>query len=198
MTTHRRAGHAAAFLDRDGTLNVKPEEHDYVRSPEAFTWLPSAARGCGLLAEDGYTLVVVSNQRGVARGLVDFNTLRAIERHIQDGLDPYGCAVASFRYCPHEICAGCECRKPRPGLLIDAARELSIDLAGSWMIGDSENDVAAGRAAGCRTVLVGGAGSSIEPDLRAASLADAAMAILELNAAATTGPGRTLRRARDT
>jgi histidinol-phosphate phosphatase family protein len=173
----------AAFLDRDGTLNVRPPEHEYVSSADAFVWLPGAAEGCALLAEAGYTLVVVSNQRGIARGVIDLDVLRAIERRIQDGLHPHGCRVASFRYCPHDIADACACRKPRPGLLLDAADELSIDLASSWMIGDAESDVAAGRAAGCRTILVGKSDSVVEPDLRTASLAAAANAIHELTRA---------------
>ena len=134
----------AAFLDRDGVLNVRAAEHHYVCAVEDFEWLPGAVR-------------VVSNQRGLARGLVSEQTLRDIEARIQDALEPHGCRIEAFRYCPHDHDARCACRKPQPGLLLDAAAELDLELAASWMIGDSASDIAAGRAAGCRTALVGGA-----------------------------------------
>jgi D-glycero-D-manno-heptose 1,7-bisphosphate phosphatase len=167
----------AVFLDRDGTLNVKPPEHQYLTSADAFAWLPGAQRGAARLARGGYVLVVASNQRGVARGLVEPAVLSTIEGLIQRGLERYECGVAAFRYCPHEESAGCDCRKPRPGLLLDLARDLDLDLARSWMIGDSDSDVLAGQAAGCRTVLIGGRPSTCVPDLTAPSL-DAASALI--------------------
>jgi D-glycero-D-manno-heptose 1,7-bisphosphate phosphatase len=142
------------FLDRDGTINVRAAEHDYIRDPRDFRWLPGALEGLVKLARSGRPLVVVSNQRGVSRGLVGCETLRAIETRIQDALEPYGCHIEAFNYCVHDLDAGCECRKPRPGLLLSAARDLQLDLERSWMIGDTEDDVNAGRAAGCRTILL--------------------------------------------
>jgi D-glycero-D-manno-heptose 1,7-bisphosphate phosphatase len=144
----------AVFLDRDGTINVRPPEHDYVRDARDFRLLPGAVEGMVTLARAGYPLVVVSNQRGVSRGLVERETLTAIEAHVQRALAPYGVAVESFRYCVHDIDEGCDCRKPRPGMLHSAARDLGLDLGRSWMIGDSESDIEAGRAAGCRTILL--------------------------------------------
>lgn len=157
----------AVFLDRDGTLNVRPPAHEYVRTAAGFRWLPGAREGVARLAALGYVPVVVSNQRGIARGLVRPETLGEIEARIQADLAGHGCRVASFRYCPHEIDAGCPCRKPRPGLLLQAAAEMGLDLAASWMIGDDESDVEAGRAAGCRTLLLGPGGSAA--DLREAA-----------------------------
>lgn len=167
----------AAFLDRDGTLNVRPPEHQYVRSLDEFIWLPGAREGAALLARTGYKLVVVSNQRGVARGLVTEAVLREIEQHIQQGLARYDCRIDAFRYCTHDLAAACSCRKPQPGLVIELTRELGLDVARSWLIGDSETDVAAGRAAGCRTALIARGPASARADIRVASLLEAAQAI---------------------
>jgi D-glycero-D-manno-heptose 1,7-bisphosphate phosphatase len=168
----------AAFLDRDGTLNARPEAHLYVRSPEEFVWLPGAPEGAARLAEAGFALAVVSNQRGVARGLVDEATLGEIEARIQRRLEMLGCSVETFRYCPHDLDAGCDCRKPAPGMLLAAARERGFDLSRSWMVGDSPIDVAAGRSAGCRTALIG-PGEGVDADLVADSLEAASRLIVE-------------------
>ena len=167
----------AAFLDRDGTLNVRAAEHHYVCSPDDFEWLPGAAAGAARLAKAGYALVVVSNQRGLARGLVTHAVLREIEALIQAGLEAEGCRVEAFRYCPHDLADACACRKPMPGLLLDAAADLDLDLAASWMIGDADSDVRAGQAAGCRTALIGTA-SGTTADLTAPSLDAASERIL--------------------
>jgi histidinol-phosphate phosphatase family protein len=175
---------AAAFLDRDGTLNVRPPEHEYVRSVDEFTWLPGAREGAALLARAGYALLVVSNQRGIARGLVTEGGLREIERYIQQGLARHGCRIDAFRYCRHDLEAACACRKPKPGLVIDLTRDLDLDIAQSWLIGDSETDVAAGRAAGCRTGLITRTPVTTAADVRAGSLLEAAQAITALGAVA--------------
>jgi D-glycero-D-manno-heptose 1,7-bisphosphate phosphatase len=167
----------AVFLDRDGTLNVRPREHEYVTSDSEFVWLPGAREGLARLARAGFVLTVVSNQRGVARGIVTRAALAAIEQRIQCDLAACDCAVTAFRYCVHDG-AECECRKPKPGLVLDLARELDLDLAASWMIGDTEDDVAAGAAAGCTTVLLGDRGVATCADALAASLLDASELIL--------------------
>jgi D-glycero-D-manno-heptose 1,7-bisphosphate phosphatase len=173
---------AAAFLDRDGTLNQRPPEHRYVTSPEEFTWLPGAVQGAARMAAAGYVLTVTSNQRGVALGLVDDSVLRALELIIQDGLAEHGCGVEAFAYCPHDDAARCACRKPRPGMLLHLAAELDLDLRSSWMIGDSESDVLAGQAAGCRTALVGTVPRTCVPDLVAPSLGVASELVLREDA----------------
>jgi len=150
-----RVTRRAAFLDRDGTINENPPPHEYVTRIEDFRLLPGAAQGMARLGDCGHALVVVSNQRGVARGLVSQEVLRATERVLQDALRPLGAEIAGFYYCPHELDEDCDCRKPRPGMLLEAAEELSLDLGGSWMIGDSQSDMEAGSAAGCRTVYLG-------------------------------------------
>jgi D-glycero-D-manno-heptose 1,7-bisphosphate phosphatase len=167
------------FLDRDGTLNVKPREHEYVTSEAEFVWLPGAAEGAARLARAGYVLTVVSNQRGVARGLVQPSVLRRIEQIIQVELARHGCSIAAFRYCIHELDEACDCRKPKPGLILQVARELDLDLAGSWAIGDSQTDIQAGEAAGCRTALVAASGNGAEADVVAPSLIKVSRLIVE-------------------
>jgi D-glycero-D-manno-heptose 1,7-bisphosphate phosphatase len=140
----------AIFLDRDGTLNRPAAPGDYVRSPEQVELLAGAARAVGMLRRAGYLCVVVSNQRGVALGLMTEDDLAAVDARVAEligGLD------ASY-YCTHAIGDECDCRKPEPGLLLRAAEELGIDLEQSWMVGDSATDMEAGLAAGCRTLRV--------------------------------------------
>jgi len=161
------------FLDRDGVLNARPPEHEYVTSVDQFAWLPGAREAVVQLKRAGWRVAVVSNQRGVARGLVSPETLAEIERRIQADLGP-DAALDGFFYCPHDLDEGCDCRKPRPGLIVRAAAELGVEAEGSWMIGDDESDIAAGRAAGCSTILISpdasnSAADLVEPDLATAA-----------------------------
>jgi D-glycero-D-manno-heptose 1,7-bisphosphate phosphatase len=135
-------------------------------------------------------LAVVSNQRGVARGLVSTATLAQIELEIQSRLREHGAEIAAFRYCPHELDAGCDCRKPAPGMLLALAGELELDLSRSWMIGDADSDVAAGRAAGCLTALIDAQGAHGDgaADLTAGSLLAVAQAIVGRERAAELSP----------
>src|ERR1017187_5350026 len=156
----------AVFLDRDGTLNVRPDEHAYVESLDGFVWLAGALEGASALARAGFVLAVVSNQRGVARGLVSWATLTSIEHEIQARMRDAGAEITAFRYCPHDLAATPDIALPR-----------------SWMIGDAESDIAAGQAAGCRTALIDEPGSPArsrrsQPDIVAPSLDAAATAIL--------------------
>jgi D-glycero-D-manno-heptose 1,7-bisphosphate phosphatase len=146
---------AAAFLDRDGTLNERPEPHHWVTDMSEFRILPGTVEGLTRIARCNLALVVVSNQRGLTRGAVTQELLRATEAAIQRELAPHGVRIDGFYYCPHEVEANCECRKPKPGLLLRAAEDLGLDLSASWMIGDSQTDIQAGRAAGCKTLLLG-------------------------------------------
>jgi D-glycero-D-manno-heptose 1,7-bisphosphate phosphatase len=161
------------FLDRDGVLNVRPPEHEYVTSAAGFAWLQGAREAVVELKRCGWKVAVVSNQRGVALGLVSTETLGEIEQRIQSDLAPEA-AIDLFSYCPHDADEGCDCRKPRPGLIARAAAELEVEPGESWMIGDEESDVAAGRAAGCSTILLSAgapdtAADAVEPDLAAAA-----------------------------
>ena len=170
----------AAFLDRDGTLNRRPPPHAYLTTPDAFEWLDGAREGAAGLAEAGYLLAVVSNQRGVARGLVTLETLRAIERRIQEDLRPLGAQIVAFRYCVHDLDAACTCRKPAPGMIHDLAGDLELDLGRSWMIGDSETDVATGRHAGCHTAIIGGDLPETKAEVAGSTLLDVSQRIRAL------------------
>jgi histidinol-phosphate phosphatase family protein len=153
----------AAFLDRDGVLNERAAPHDYVRASSQLVVLPRVREGVALLARAGFVPIVVSNQRGVARGLVARQTLSEIEER----LSAEGIRVEAFYYCLHEDDAGCVCRKPKPGLLREAAEDFALDLPASVMIGDSETDVLAGRAVGAHTILI------TSPTMDTATSADA-------------------------
>lgn len=143
MSTLRRA----AFLDRDGTLIADP---GYLGDPAGVVVLPGTAAAIAALREAGYLVVVVSNQSGVARGLFPASAVHAVNRRMAELLraeDPRA-EIDAVYFCPHGPDDGCACRKPLPGLFLQAARELSIDLAASLSVGDAERDVAAARAAG--------------------------------------------------
>jgi D-glycero-D-manno-heptose 1,7-bisphosphate phosphatase len=156
----------AAFLDRDGVLNALVPDPDSGR-PEsplrpADVWLLSgAAAAARCLAEAGFALVGISNQPAAAKGKVAVEELLAVQERVLERLTAEGAHFDGFRLCLHhpegvvpELSGTCDCRKPAPGMLLDAAADLDLDLAASWMIGDTDADVAAGAAAGCRTVLV--------------------------------------------
>ncbi len=161
----------AAFLDRDGTLNRKPPDDQYVTHWEQIQFLPGVATAIGLLNRAGFLVIVVSNQRCIAKGLIQENELEAIHRRMCCEMALQGATINDVYYCPHDKQPPCFCRKPAPGMLLDAARTHKIDLSASWMIGDSEVDVQAGRNAGCRTARVLTNGTTAHrPDITGRSL----------------------------
>lgn len=156
----------AVFIDRDGTLNemVYDETHgllDSPRRPEQVRLVKGAAsflRGVGKL---GFATVVVTNQPGVAKGTMTLDDVYAVNRRVARLLAAEHAEWDDIRFCPHHpkgkrrgFAKSCSCRKPKPGMLTDAAGDLGLSLKGSWMIGDGLSDMQAGRAAGCRTILV--------------------------------------------
>ena len=148
----------AVFLDKDGTLI---ENDPFDRTPEHIKWMPGTIDGLRRLHSLGYALIVVSNQGGVAQGHFTVDDLLREELGLRAELARFEIPLAGFYYCPHHpegnvpsFSIDCYCRKPNPGLLIQAARELDVDLTHSWMVGDILHDVEAGRAAGCRTILL--------------------------------------------
>lgn len=148
----------AAFLDRDGTLNV---DVGYPDSLEKIVLINGAVEAVQLLNRAGYAVVVVSNQSGVARGYFDEARVQAINRGVADMFAQAGARIDGFYYCPHLPEAAvaryrreCDCRKPAPGMLQQAARERHLDLARSLIIGDKYSDIAAGKALGLRAILV--------------------------------------------
>jgi D-glycero-D-manno-heptose 1,7-bisphosphate phosphatase len=143
------------FLDRDGTLNVKAPEGSYVRRPEQLTLLPGAAEAVAELNRAGLRTVLVTNQRWLAGPDARFADYTATHARLVQLLAQHGARLDAAYHCPHER-GTCRCRKPGPGMLERAAVELGVDLGRSVIIGDAESDLAAGRAAGVGTVLIGG------------------------------------------
>jgi D-glycero-D-manno-heptose 1,7-bisphosphate phosphatase len=143
----------AVFLDRDGTLIV---EREYLSDPSGVELVPGAPRAVQRLRAAGFQVVVVSNQAGVARGMFGVERVHAVHARIQELLEAHGARVDSFHFCPHHPDHGgpCRCRKPEPGMLLDAAEQLGLTLASSWMAGDKLLDVEAGVRAGAGGILV--------------------------------------------
>lgn len=148
-------GRPAVFLDRDGTLN---EEVDFLRDPADLRLLPGAAEAVARLNEAGLACVVVTNQSGIARGLLDEADLAVIHAELERGLAEGGARLDALYHCPHHPDFGeridCDCRKPRPGLLRRAAGDLGLDLRQSFVVGDSLRDLEAGAALGVPGLLV--------------------------------------------
>lgn len=148
----------AVFLDRDGTIN---EEKEYLSRVEDFEFIPGAAAAISRLNAAGFLVIVVTNQSGIGRGYYDEAALERLHRHMDRELARFGAAVDAYYFCPHHPQHGigdygveCACRKPLPGMLLQAARDFPLDLAASYIIGDKLADVDAGLKAGCRPLLV--------------------------------------------
>lgn len=157
----------AVFLDRDGTLI---RNHHYGCDPDAIELLEGVVEGLGLLKRAGYVLIVATNQSGVARGHFTEEQLAEMHRRLGQLLTQQGAGIDGIYYCPHhpegvveEYSIECDCRKPRPGMVIRACSDLSVAPEGSWFIGDTLDDVEAGNRAGCRSVLVD-VGTEGEPE----------------------------------
>lgn len=190
------SGRRAAFLDRDGVLNALVRDPDSGQfesplHPRDVRLMPGAAAAAQRLAGAGFALVGASNQPAAAKGKIALEQLLEVQERLLELLRAEGVRFDGFHLCLHhpdaavaKLSGPCECRKPAPGMLLEAAAELELDLPSSWMIGDTDTDIGAGRAAGCRTALIEhpdsahkrhGGGSE---DLRADDLAGAAAAIL--------------------
>ena len=157
------SGRRAIFLDRDGVLNRRAPPGDYVKSLGEFVWLAGAREGVRRLNDEGWLVLVVTNQRGVALGLYSAADVEAIHESAQRELREVGAHVDAFYFCPHGEDDHCTCRKPQPGMILQAAREWDVDLAASYLFGDDERDVEAARRAGVSAVKMASDG-----DLRAA------------------------------
>ena len=142
------------MLDRDGVINRKAQEGDYVKNWGEFRFLPGAIEAIRLLTQNGYDLYVITNQRGIARGLMSEADLKVIHEKMKDALSKKGGAIKEIYYCPHGEGEDCDCRKPRPGMLLRAASEHNFDLTGAVFIGDDQRDMEAGTAAGCKVIMV--------------------------------------------
>lgn len=191
--------HRAVFLDRDGVINelVYYEEQGLVDSPftvEQLKLFPWAGEAIKKLTEGGYKVVIASNQPAIAKGQLSWETFEKIRGKMKEELAKQAAFVDGEYYCFHhpeaviaDLKVNCECRKPKPGLLLQAAREHDIDLLESWMIGDNLTDIKAGKSAGCKTVLLGKMKCQLcrlmdeedaRPDSIASSLSEAVSVIL--------------------
>jgi len=154
ITEQFLARQPAVILDRDGVLNVKAPKAQYVRKPEDFRWLPGAREALKMFSDAGYRVIIVSNQAGIGRGLMTEGDLNAVNGKMKDEVAAAGGRIDAIYYCPHDWDEGCECRKPKPGMLFQAQREFHLDLTRTHFIGDDLRDVEAAEAAGCPWVLV--------------------------------------------
>jgi D-glycero-D-manno-heptose 1,7-bisphosphate phosphatase len=182
-------GRVAIFLDRDGTVIV---DKVHLTDPDEVELLPGAAEGIRELNEAGLFAIIISNQSVIARGLATRKMVDAAMRRTQVLLNAEGAHVDAFYYCPdHPVFStSCDCRKPAPGMLLQAAEDHDLDLERSYVVGDWWADIGAGKAAGVRTILISGAAEGtaevdeklaehgLEPDARFASVLDAAHWIL--------------------
>lgn len=170
----------AVFLDRDGTIN---RYVGFLRTPQELELIDGAAEAIRRINGSGYLAVVITNQPVIARGEVSVSALEEIHNRMETLLGLQGAYLDAIYYCPHhphkgyegeipELKIECECRKPKPGLLLKAAEALNIDLEQSFMIGDSEIDILAGKNAGCKTIMLGGK-AAYDADLHCADLLDA-------------------------
>jgi histidinol-phosphate phosphatase family protein len=170
----------AVFLDRDGTM---AKDVSYCRRWEDFILFPYTAKAIKLLKEQGFKVIVVTNQSGIARGYFTEETLTQIHDKLQKELAKENASVDAIYYCPHHPDDNCDCRKPKPRMVLQAAEEHDIDLSQSFVVGDLPTDVGLGKSAGCRTVLVGDSAShedsDIKPNVTVSNLWEAAQAILE-------------------
>lgn len=152
----------AIFLDRDGTIN---KYVGFLRNIDDFELIGGVAEAIRKINESGYLAIVVTNQPVIARGEISFEELKEIHNKMETLLGQEGAYLDAIYYCPHhphtgyegerrELKIDCECRKPKPGMLLKAVQDFSIDLAQSWMVGDGKNDVKAGSNAGCKTALI--------------------------------------------
>jgi len=148
MTNLRKA----VFLDRDGIVNR--ERSDYVKTLDELEIFTNVADCVKILKKGGFLVVIVTNQSAVNRGKITHEQLSEIHNAIQNYFRKNETNVDGFYYCPHRPDENCNCRKPKPGLLLKAARELNIDLKSSWFIGNNDSDIQAGSSVGCKSIKV--------------------------------------------
>jgi D-glycero-D-manno-heptose 1,7-bisphosphate phosphatase len=163
----------ALFLDRDGTLVV---DVGYPRDPSRVELLPGVIPPLRAAAAAGWALVIVSNQSGVGRGLVTRDEAASVEARVEALFAAQGVRFDGAYFCFHEPAEGCRCRKPEPGMILDAATRLDLEVHGSVMIGDKPSDVRSGRAAGCMSIAFGPLDDAgvLDADARCATWADVA------------------------
>ncbi|MBM6618121.1 D-glycero-alpha-D-manno-heptose-1,7-bisphosphate 7-phosphatase [Bacillus suaedaesalsae] len=167
------------FLDRDGVINeVLSKRVKFVNTPKDFYLLPKVGEAVKKLNDRNLPVFVVTNQGGVGLGFMSENALHSVHKEMEKQLAEYGASVIEVSYCAHKPHEGCECRKPGAKMLIDLAEKHHINLEESYMIGDRDVDILAGKAAGTKTILIG-KDPSVQADLQFPSLFEAASYIVE-------------------
>lgn len=142
----------AVFLDRDGVLNTKKD--DYVKKTSELEIFPFISESIKKLQKEGFKVIVITNQSAINRGLMNDNDLEKIHDEIQRFLIKHGTKIDAFYHCPHTPSENCFCRKPKPGLLLRAIGDFSIDVNQSWFLGDSDSDILVGTTVGCKTIKI--------------------------------------------
>ncbi len=160
----------AAFIDRDGVIN---EERNYVHRIEDFVLLPGVAQGLALLRDAGFRLIVVTNQAGIARGYYDQSAMDRLHVHMREQLAMQGVTLDAIYFCPHHpqgsvqgLAVDCDCRKPAPGMLLQAGKDFDLDLSASVLIGDKLSDVQAGKKAGVGRAVIVDSGHEVDAAAR--------------------------------
>lgn len=171
----------AIFLDRDGTINAGIPKYERVDSPEKVEILPNVIEGLRILSGLDYLLFFVTNQAGLAEGLITRQDFDAINNKVLELIEPSGVVITETYVCPHGEGAECNCRKPKPQMLLDAAKKYDVDLTQSWMVGDRLTDIHTGINTGTKTILVqtGSIMDAPEADFVAADLLVAAQYIAQ-------------------
>lgn len=141
----------AIFLDRDGVINKKAAERDFIKNVDELAYLPKVKQIVSRMKKKGYVVIIISNQSGINRGIIKMKNLEKINGKLKKDL-----GIDGIYYCPHLPAEDCACRKPKTGLIEKAVKDFGIDIKSSWLIGDNDFDIAAGIAAGCRTIMVDG------------------------------------------
>lgn len=142
----------AVFLDRDGLINYNPAPHCYISCQNDFVFMPGVADAIQKLNKAGYLVIVVTNQRGVARGIMTMDDVEDVHRYMIEELAKHGAHIDGIYVCPHND-GECNCRKPKIGLFLQAEKDFALDKSHSWMIGDSNTDIEAGERYGVRTLM---------------------------------------------
>lgn len=175
---------AGIFLDRDGVIIRKAPNGEYITKVDEMEFLPGAAQAIAKLSRSGFKIIIATNQRGVATGKIKLADLEDIHVRLKQVVAGLGGEVCDVFCCPHDLSEGCMCRKPKAGMLLQAAKKHQLLLTECWMVGDAGTDITAGRAAGCKTALITQSSdlSNLldQPDIWADSLASIAERILYL------------------